>query len=594
VKILFTMGSPEYLRFFDETIRELAARGHVVAIAVNHQKDAKPARLEGLADCGDRVVNAGIVPPRGDAWTDLAKAVRGTMDFVRYLDPAFAEAPALRARMKRKALPRRLQSLDRISALEPAAVRRWLSRLATIESAIPSSPEVERFIRDLAPDAVLVSPLVDAASDQVDTIKSARALGIPTIVCIASWDNLTNKGLLRIQPDRVILWNEAQKREAVTMHGVPPQIVTVTGAQPFDRWFGREPRRSREEFGRRVGLPGADPFVLFVGSSMFISAADAEIAFVRRWIEAIRQSSSARIRDLPILVRPHPYNGGAWADVDLSGLGRVAVWPRGRHNPVDEANRDDYFESLHYSLAVVGINTSAMIEAAIVGRPVLSILTSDFARTQEGTLHFRHLLPEHGGFLRVASSLDEHLAQLEETVLHPERVEAQIRGFVRSFIRPHGLDRPCVGMLADAIQAGAAAHPRPGAATVGQRLLRVALYPMRPMAVVARSKRSGAEIVQTYVQRPAREVLIASRKQIRRAGRDAILRPARAGAKAVQSWRRIVGRGAGHLLRAAASRARRLRYGVAVAVKGRPHDGAFRPRASDAPPPAAAKNERVG
>ena len=30
----------------------------------------------------------------------MARAVRGTFDFVRYLQPRFADAPALRARMK--------------------------------------------------------------------------------------------------------------------------------------------------------------------------------------------------------------------------------------------------------------------------------------------------------------------------------------------------------------------------------------------------------------------------------------------------------------------------------------------------------------
>ena len=32
---------------------------------------------------------------------------------------------------------------------------------------------------------------------------------------VLSWDNLTNKGLIRVQPDQVFVWNEAQKAEAV-------------------------------------------------------------------------------------------------------------------------------------------------------------------------------------------------------------------------------------------------------------------------------------------------------------------------------------------------------------------------------------------
>ena len=42
----------------------------------------------------------------------------------------------------------------------------------------------------------------------------------------------------------------------------------------------------------------------------------------------------------------------------------------------------------------LGVNTSAMIEAAILGRPVLSVLAPEFAATQEGTVHFHYLLPE--------------------------------------------------------------------------------------------------------------------------------------------------------------------------------------------------------
>ena len=40
---------------------------------------------------------------------------------------------------------------------------------------------------------------------------------------------------------------------------------------------------------------------------------------------------------------------------------------------------------------MVGINTTAQIEGAIVGRPVHTVLADDFRFTQEGTLHFHYL-----------------------------------------------------------------------------------------------------------------------------------------------------------------------------------------------------------
>ena len=47
---------------------------------------------------------------------------------------------------------------------------------------------------------------------------------------------------------------------------------------------------------------------------------------------------------------------------------------------------------MYYSAAVVGLNTSAFIEAAVVGKPVLTITLPEISTfNQEGTLHFRYL-----------------------------------------------------------------------------------------------------------------------------------------------------------------------------------------------------------
>ena len=253
-------------------------------------------------------------------------------------------------------------------------------------------------------------------------------------------------------PDRVIVWNETQAREARELHAVPPERVVVTGAQPFDRWFDRRPNLARDEFCARVGLPADLPFVLFVGSTAGISRPDDEETFVRSWIAAVRSSGEPALRDASILIRPHPYNPGSWATADLTDLGNVAVWPRRGANPVDENDRHDYFDSMYHSAAVVGINTSAMIESAIIGRPVHTIQTEDFAKTQGGTLHFHYMLPENGGFLRVATSLEEHAAQLADCLTDGDIAAEQLRRFVGAFLRPHGLERGCTPILADELE----------------------------------------------------------------------------------------------------------------------------------------------
>jgi hypothetical protein len=451
VKILFVMDSPEYLRFFDSVIEELAARGHAVSIAVNSQRTKKPVGLEGLRAYADRVTVLGVVPECRGVWSEAAHGVRATMDFVRFLHPAFADARALRARMKRKVLPRAYRWLDLVPRLSATAVRRVEGLLMAAERAIPICEPIADFLRQEAPDVLLVSPLVTAASEQVDWIKAARACGIRTSVCIASWDNLTNKGLLRVEPDQVIVWNEAQRHEARDYHYVDERKIAVTGAQLFDRWFDKTVTRDRAPFCARVGLPDSRPFLLFTGSSSFISESKAEVAFVRRWIQAVRTSGDPALQAMNVLVRPHPYNFHEWEHDPVADLAAVSIFPRHSYNPIRPDNRDDFFDSLYHCAAVVGINTSAMIEAAILGRPVCSLLAPEFSGTQEGTIHFHHLVPEHGGFVRIAATMDEHVSQLSECLRDPHATRAQIDRFVGSFIRPHGVERPATPIFADTV-----------------------------------------------------------------------------------------------------------------------------------------------
>jgi hypothetical protein len=88
----------------------------------------------------------------------------------------------------------------------------------------------------------------------------------------------------------------------------------------------------------------------------------------------------------------------------------------------------------------------------IVGRPVFTVLASEFAGQQEGTLHFKHLTSANGGLLNVATSMPEHLAQLA-AVVRGEHDATKSRAFVQAFVRPHGLDTPAAGKFVEVIEA---------------------------------------------------------------------------------------------------------------------------------------------
>jgi hypothetical protein len=569
LKFLFIVGSAEYIRYFDSTMSLLLDRGHEVSIGVNRLRERKHARLEGLDDARVRIL--GVIPKRLDVWTPLARAVRGTFDFIRYLQPRFADAPALRARMKRKVLPSWMAWLDRNQTLSDRQLARWYYWLTCLESAIPVSRRLTHFFNTHRPDAVIVSPLVDAASDQVDAVRAAQSLGVPAVAAIASWDNLTNKGQLRVQPDMVTVWNEEQKREAVTLHGIEPARAEVTGAQLFDRWFERRPSQSREAFCAMVGLPTDREIVLYTGSSVFIAPSAIEAPFARRWIAALRASGDPIVANAAVLIRPHPFNVDGWQATDFSDLGPVAVFPNARFTPSADSARASFFDSLYYASATVGVNTSAMVEAAILGKPVLSLMTGDFAATQQGTLHFHYLLPENGGFLRVARSFDEHVTQLTDALRNPDISGAETQSFVQSFLRPRGLDVPCTPLLADALERAADLPCAPLRESIGTRLLRCALL---PFAMLLRLTEFGGGS-GLFSRKGRSEAWGRLGRHTRSVIRLAVIRPARGVMwvmrRVVAMFRRAIRRGVYWLLitpRRAVRLFRHVRYHVAVRLRG--------------------------
>jgi len=581
-RILFVMLHPGFIRYYEDALLALAAAGHHVHVAFEISRDklgesvlaqrlaasspritcgTTPPRPESVRDflaradrtatrSGERRIRRSLEEAREEAWESLATTVRLMVDYLRFFDPAFAHAEKLRSRAEKR-LPRVYAPLVRLAGRSGA--RAWFgAALNALEEAIPANAAVEAFVREQRPDLLLVTPLIELGSQQVDYVKCARRLGIRTALCVASWDNLTSKGLVRVIPDHVVVWNEAQKKEAVTLHGVPPERVAVTGAQLFDRWFDARPGRTREEFCRDVGLDPGRPFVLYVGSSIFI--APDEVPFVERWISRLRHSGDRAVASLGVLVRPHPANSRQWRTLDVSRWSNVAIWPPIGSDPNAPDFRRDYFDSLYHSAGVVGINTSAQLEAGIVGRAVFTIRTPEFAHAQEGTLHFQHLVSPEGGLVQSAGTLDEHVEQLARTLRGEWDAGEQNRRFVRSFIRPFGEDVPAVPVFARAIASFAALPaPDPRGERKSALVLRPCVYAVacaaralaedrplwvygiRPFLAVGVHAAALAYKVRTFARERAR--LFA--KRLRRTARRAWHESSRVLAK---RWRRAQGR----------------------------------------------------
>jgi hypothetical protein len=450
MRVLFVLGHAGHVRNFESALRCLAQSGHDTVIVLDRLDGNRGVvHVEPLATLvAEHPDRLRVVVRRLPAWhpgSAPGVVLRALDDYLLYLQPDLAAAAAARRRaagaagLGQSGIPRVLRSHD--------ATRRARAVLQTLDRQLPPRRAVRALLHAERPDVLVASPLIDLRSRQVEWLRAARLAGVPTLFPVASWDNLTSKGTLHDIPDRVTVWNDSHVREAVELHGIDEARIEVTGAVAFDHWFGWRPSASREELSARLGLEASTPYVLYLCSAPFV--APHEGAFVVDWATRVR---SAGLRDAQIVMRPHPLATPTPEELRQLAYAGVTVFPHTTSYPADLGARNDYFDTIHHSAAVVGVNTSGFIEAAIEGRAGFSFLSNRYRDTQSRMPHFAHLLEENGGPVRPATSFEEHARHLRDAIDGIDARAPELRAFVERFIRPFGLDEPAAPRLVDAIE----------------------------------------------------------------------------------------------------------------------------------------------
>jgi hypothetical protein len=210
MKVVFSATHFGFLRNFHSTLRLLAERGHRVHLVGDRRDQTDGQRMvDELQREYPGSFTSEILPiPKQWLWYGLGTALRTSLDYWRYLLPDYDGASGLTARARAQA-PAPAVWLGRIPGRRVIA---GVFRQA--ERSLPVRPEVFTILDRERPDLLMVTPLLYFGSQQSDYVRAARKRGIPSVLCVGSWDHLTTKGLIHEVPDRVVVWNEAQRGEA--------------------------------------------------------------------------------------------------------------------------------------------------------------------------------------------------------------------------------------------------------------------------------------------------------------------------------------------------------------------------------------------
>lgn len=447
--IAFVFRSVLHFHYYKSIVAALIGRGHAVAAYFDPKwsKDDSLEVVQGFARAHPTFTYA-WAHKRNDWWREPLFYLRELRSYRRYL--LVPEQSQYYKDRWLGYLPHVMRKAIRWRLVSWFLARRWVGHFfAFLENRIPADALIMKQIAERKASLVIAGPAdMRFSSADLEYLKAAKKLRVPTVTPVLSWDNLTTKGLLHVLPDVLLAWNRAQEDEAVIHHAMPRERIRVIGSPVFDGCFSHlTPHRTRDAFCREYGLRADLPMILYLGSSK--NMAEDETWIVQDLRAALAASSDERIREAHIIVRPHPSNFDIYEALHDS---RIVVLPRTGKLPDTADAAALLYDCVHHAAAVVvGVNTSAAIEAMILGKPVIALVTDRYRATQRETQHFRQLLEKDAIYLAEPIAA---CAEIVRGILAGRDAKKDKRNaFIGEFVRPRGLDRAAGSVAAEEIEA---------------------------------------------------------------------------------------------------------------------------------------------
>ena len=304
----------------------------------------------------------------------------------------------------------------------------------------------EDVFRRHRPDVVVVTRVLKFSWDY-PVMKRAHREGIPTIILVASWDNLTSKGFYSEGADRLIVWNAIMKQEAIDYYDFPPEKILIAGIPRMDAAFKRQDPMSRREFAARHNLDPEVHIVTYTTGSLSFATTrryprPTEPLIIERLAGAIADGT---IPHAQLLVRLHPQADPSefrHLMEDSAIRWQVPGVRTAFHDRLLSREEERVFrETLAHSDVIVNIASTITIDAAVFDTPVVCVgFDIDGPRPLLHSIRrlyqFEHYakLAETAGF-RLAQS-PAHLVELVNNYLeNPARDRAGRARIVREFCR---------------------------------------------------------------------------------------------------------------------------------------------------------------
>jgi CDP-glycerol:poly(glycerophosphate) glycerophosphotransferase len=297
---------------------------------------------------------------------------------------------------------------------------------------------------------------------EVPLLRTAVRRRVWSVAIDPSWDNFTNKLLPIRQVNRLIVWNDLMKAQAVEFHGYEASAIRVVGTPQWDRYFRDGVTISREAYCQRIGADPNRALITLTTTPRPLYPHHDHV--LRVLVHAIRSGRFPRAAQ--ILVRLHPRDERTHyaefesvPEVMLEKPFRETVRAGdGLAVDVTADSQQHLADTLRHSDVIVNVASTIAIEAAIFDTPIVNIAfdgeqDSPFAQSARRYYRFTHYvnITRHGA-ARVASTPDELVAAIGR-YLADRSLDAEARRRVAleqcQFLDGRAAERVSEALLAD-------------------------------------------------------------------------------------------------------------------------------------------------
>jgi hypothetical protein len=296
-----------------------------------------------------------------------------------------------------------------------------------ISDRLISHPEMDRLFDRFRPIlAIAANP--GLVFSEVPLLRTAKRRGVRSMAIDPSWDNFTNKLIPVRQVDRLVVWNNIMKEQAVSLHGYDPSAISVAGAPQFDPHF-RGPRTPRGEFFARIG---ADPHRKLIALTTTPRSLYSHHGHVLRAL--VKAMQDGPLQDAQVLVRLHPrdevdayreFTNTPHVIIEKPFRDTVKV-ADGLAIDVMPENQRHLGDTLAHADVVVNVASTITIEACIFNTPVVNINfdgpdESAYVKSARRYYSFTHYVNiTNRGAVRVATSPDELVRDVAAYLADPD------------------------------------------------------------------------------------------------------------------------------------------------------------------------------